>query len=204
MTTIRDLVDPHYRHFNAAVVRDAARAYEAHLAPRDGKPGGKMMVTLAGRVSTAELGLSLAELIRQDKVHAITCTGANLEEDVFNLVAHDFYERIPHYRQLTAEAEEDLRQRSMNRVTDTCIPEEEAIRRIEGKIVALWKDADTKGERYLTHQYFYRLLKSGAFAADYQINPKHSWLLGAAERDLQLFVSGLQALRLGYLLVAHI
>jgi len=90
MTTIRDFVEHHYRHFNAAVLRDAARAYEAHL-----QKGGKMMVTLAGAMSTAELGLSLAELIRRDKVHAITCTGANLEEDVFNLVAHDFYERLP-------------------------------------------------------------------------------------------------------------
>src|ERR1044072_5944287 len=204
MTTIRDLVDPHYRHFNAAVVRDAARAYEAHLAPRDGKPGGKMMVTLAGRVSTAELGLSLAELIRQDKVHAITCTGANLEEDVFTLVPHDFYDRIPHYRQLTAEAEEALRQRGMNRVTDTCIPEEEAIRRIEGKIVELWKDADKKGERYLPHQYFYRLLKSGAFAADYQIDPTHAWLHAAAERDLPLFVPGWEDSTLGNIFVAHV
>jgi len=199
MTTIRDFVDHHYRHFNAAVVRDAARAYEAHL-----EKGGKMMVTLAGAMSTAELGLSLAELIRQDKVHAITCTGANLEEDVFNLVAHDFYERIPHYRQLSAEAEEDLRQRGMNRVTDTCIPEEEAIRRIEGKMVELWKDADRKGERYLPHQYFYRLLKSGAFAADYQIDPKHSWLLAAAERDLPLFVPGWEDSTLGNIFVAHV
>src|SRR6185503_9508508 len=174
MTTIRQFVDHHYRHFNAAVVRDAARAYESHL-----DKGGKMMVTLAGAMSTAELGLSLAEMIGQEKVHAITCTGANLEEDVFNLVAHDFYERLPHYRQLTAEAEEDLRQRGMNRVTDTAIPEEEAIRRIEGKIVELWKDADRKGERYLPHEYFYQLLQGGAFASDYQIDPEHSWLIAA-------------------------
>ncbi len=197
-------IEHHYRHFNAAVVRDAARAYEAHLEPRDGKPGGKMMVTLAGAMSTAELGLSLAELIRRDKVQAITCTGANLEEDVFNLVAHDFYERLPHYRQLTAEAEEDLRQRGMNRVTDTAIPEEEAIRRIEGKIVELWKDADKKGERYFPHEYFYQLLKSGAFAGDYQIDPKDSWLLAAAERDLPLIVPGWEDSTLGNIFVAHV
>jgi deoxyhypusine synthase len=199
MGTIRDFVEHHYRHFNAAVVRDAARAYEAHL-----RGGGKMMVTLAGAMSTAELGLSLAELIRQEKVHAITCTGANLEEDVFNLVAHDFYERLPHYRQLTAEAEEDLRQRGMNRVTDTAIPEEEAIRRIEGKIVELWKDADRKGERYLPHEYFYRLLTGGAFAGDYQIDPKHSWLIAAAERNLPLFVPGWEDSTLGNIFVAHV
>jgi len=199
MSTIRDFVEHHYRHFNAAVVRDAARAYEAHLAK-----DGRMMVTLAGAMSTAELGLSLAELIRQDKVHAITCTGANLEEDVFNLVAHDFYERLPHYRQLTAEAEEDLRQRGMNRVTDTAIPEEEAIRRIEHKIVELWKDADSKGERYLPHEYFYQLLNGGAFAADYQIDPKHSWLIAAAEKDLPLFVPGWEDSTLGNIFVAHV
>ncbi len=201
---IRDFIEHHYRHFNAAVVRDAARAYEAHLEPRDGKPGGKMMVTLAGAMSTAELGLSLAELIRRDKVQAITCTGANLEEDVFNLVAHDFYERLPHYRQLTAESEEDLRQRGMNRVTDTAIPEEEAIRRIEGKIVELWKDADKKGERYFPHEYFYQLLKSGAFAGDYQIDPKDSWLMAAAERDLPLIVPGWEDSTLGNIFVAHV
>ncbi len=75
-------IDRHYRHFNAAVLKDAAEAYIAHL-----EQGGKMMITLAGAMSTAELGVSLAEMIRQDKVHAITCTGANLEEDLFNLVA---------------------------------------------------------------------------------------------------------------------
>src|SRR5690349_13904214 len=125
MTTIRSFIDHHYRHFNAAVLKDAAIAYEQHLAK-----GGRMLVTLAGAMSTAELGLSLAEMIRQGKVHGITCTGANLEEDVFNLVAHDFYERIPNYRDLTPEQEHALLKRNLNRVTDTCIPEEEAMRKI--------------------------------------------------------------------------
>src|SRR6476646_5255300 len=123
MTTIRAFIDHHYRHFNAAVLRDAARAWEEHIAK-----GGRMFFTLAGAMSTAELGLSLAEMIRKDKVHAICCTGANLEEDVFNLVAHEHYERIPDWRQLSPEAERDLHDRHMNRVTDTCIPEAEAIR----------------------------------------------------------------------------
>ena len=128
---IRQFVRRHYRHFNAAVVREAAEAYERHLAS-----GGKMFLTLAGAMSTAELGLSLAEMIRQDKVHAICCTGANLEEDVFNLVAHDHYVRIPHYRDLTPQDEQALLDRHLNRVTDTCIPEEEAMRRIERAVLA--------------------------------------------------------------------
>ena len=92
-----------FRHFNAAALIDAAEGYKKHLAD-----GNKMLVTLAGAMSTAELGITLAEMIRQDKIHAISCTGANLEEDIFNLVAHDFYERVPHYRHLTAQDEEDL------------------------------------------------------------------------------------------------
>src|SRR3954453_11614104 len=116
---------------------DAAKAYEKLL-----NDGGKMFMTLAGAMSTAELGLTLAEMIRQDKVHAICCTGANLEEDVFNLVAHDFYVRVPHYRDLTAADEEKLLAKHLNRVTDTCIPEEEAIRRIERQVIKYWSDAD--------------------------------------------------------------
>jgi deoxyhypusine synthase len=192
MGAIRDFVDRHYRHFNAAVLRDAARAYEAHLQ------GGEMLVTLAGAMSTAELGRSLAEMIRQGKVHAISCTGANLEEDVFNLVAHDFYERLPHYRQLTAEDEEKLRERGMNRVTDTAIPEEEAIRRLEHKMLALWKRADAEGKRYLPHQYF------GVLAEHYQIDPADSWLMAAAERNLPIFVPGWEDSTLGNIFVAHV
>jgi deoxyhypusine synthase len=197
--SIRDFVDRHYRHFNAAVLRDAARAYERHL-----ESGGRMMITLAGAMSTAEIGLSLAEMIRQEKVHAITCTGANLEEDVFNLVAHDFYERIPHYRELTAEDEVRLRQRGMNRVTDTAIPEEEAIRRIERRVMELWKDADAKGERHFPHQYLYQLLLSGDLADLYQIDPQGSWLMAAAQADLPLFVPGWEDSTLGNVFVAQV
>ena len=121
--TISQFIDTHFKHFNAAALRDAAIGYIDHL-----KSGGKMFMTLAGAMSTAELGISLAEMIRQDKVHGICCTGANLEEDIFNLVAHKHYKRIPNYRSLKPEEELELRNNGMNRVTDTCIPEEEAIR----------------------------------------------------------------------------
>src|SRR2546421_9017921 len=133
MSPIRDFITHHYRHFNAAALIDASKAYETHL-----QKGGKMMITLAGAMSTAELGISLAEMIRQDKVHAITCTGANLEEDLFNLVARTKYERLPNYRELSPQQEEELLKRHLNRVTDTCIPEEEAIRRIERLEIDAW------------------------------------------------------------------
>src|SRR5256886_16082537 len=130
MGSISQFIDRYYRHFNAAVLKDAADAYIAHL-----DRGGKMMITLAGAMSTAELGVSLGEMIRQDKVHAITCTGANLEEDLFNLVARSKYERLPNYRELSPHPEEALLKRHLNRGTDTCIPEEEAIRRIERLVI---------------------------------------------------------------------
>ena len=132
-----------YRHFNAAALLDSAKGYETHLAA-----GGKMLVTLAGAMSTAELGISLAEMIRRDKVHAIVCTGANLEEDIFNLVAHDYYERVPHYRTLTDADEQALLSRHMNRVTDTCIPEMEAMRRIEAVVLDEWVRAARCSSRW--------------------------------------------------------
>ena len=130
---------------------DAAKGYETHL-----DQGGKMMVCLAGAMSTAELGLSLAEMIRQDKIHLISCTGANLEEDVFNLVAHDFYERVPHYRQLSPQDEQDLLERHMNRVTDTCIPEGEAMRRMETAMLEVWTAADGAGKRFFRMSFSIR------------------------------------------------
>ena len=188
----------HYRHFNAAALVDAAEAYRQHL-----DAGGQMLVTLAGAMSTAELGLSLAEMIRQDKVHAICCTGANLEEDVFNLVAHDHYVRIPNYRDLTAADEEALLARHLNRVTDTCIPEEEAIRRIERAVLEEWTSADQTGEAYFPHEFMYRILKSGKLEQYYQIDPKDSWLLAACEKNLPIIVPGWEDSTLGNIFASH-
>ena len=188
----------HFRHFNAATLVDAADGWRAHL---DG--GGHMMLTLAGAMSTAELGRSLAEMIRAGKVHAITCTGANLEEDVFNLVAHEHYERVPHWRDLTPVDEQALLERHLNRVTDTCIPEAEAMRRIEGAVLAEWTAADRRGERRFPHEFLYRVLRSGTLAGSYQIDPQDSWLLAAAERDLPLWVPGWEDSTLGNMYAGH-
>jgi deoxyhypusine synthase len=181
----------HYRHFNAAAMMDAARAYVRHVDA--GKP---MLVSLAGAMSTAELGLSLAEMIRKGKVHAISCTGANLEEDLYNLVAHDHYVRVPNYRNLSDEAEQELLDRHLNRVTDTCIPEAEAIRRIEG--------AGREGSSHLPHEYFFELIRSGALEHHYQIDPADSWLVAAAEKDLPMVVPGWEDSTTGNIFAAHI
>ena len=185
MGPISQFIDHHFRHFNAASLRDAAVAYKSHV-----QAGRPMMVTLAGAMSSAELGLSFAEMIRQDKVQAITCTGATLEEDIYNLVAHDFYERIPNYRDLTPQQEKELLERKLNRVTDTCIPEEEAMRRLETYLIARWDKASTAGESYFPHQYMYQSLLSGELEKYYQIDPENSWLLAAAKKNLPLFVPG--------------
>ena len=188
-----------YRHFNAATVIDAADGYKRHL-----DTGGAMLVTLAGAMSTAELGLSLAEMIRRDKVQAISCTGANLEEDLFNLVAHDFYERVPHYRDLTPQDEAALLARHMNRVTDTCIPEEEAMRRLEKALVDEWTRADQAGERYFPHEFMYRVLRSGVLEQYYQIDPKDSWMLAAAEKNLPMVVPGWEDSTMGNMYTSHV
>ena len=189
----------HYRHFNAAALIDAADGYNTHLAE-----GGKMMITLAGAMSTAELGIQLAELIRQDKVQIISCTGANLEEDIFNLVAHDFYERVPNYRDLTPADEQALLERHMNRVTDTCIPEEEAMRRLEHVVLKFWEKADSEGKAYFPHEFFYQILLSGELEQYYQIDPKDSWMLAAAEKNLPIICPGWEDSTLGNIFAGHV
>ncbi len=191
-------IDRHYRHFNAAALRDAADAYRTHI-----DAGGQMIVTLAGAMSTAELGISLAEMIRAGKIHAISCTGANLEEDLFNLVAHDHYERIPRYRDLTPADEEALLARHLNRVTDTCIPEVEAMRRIENFAIDQWVQAAASGRRQFPHEFLYDLLREGTLRPSYQIDPADSWMVAAAERRLPVFVPGWEDSTLGNVFAAR-
>ena len=162
-----------------------------------------MFLTLGGAMSTAELGISLAELIREEKVHGICCTGANLEEDLYNLVAHDHYERIPNYRELSPEEEAKLLSRHLNRVTDTCIPEEEAMRRLESAVLEDWQAADLSGQRFFPHEFLYRLLRSEKLASSYQIDPQDSWMVAAAEKNLPMFVPGWEDSTMGNMFAAQ-
>lgn len=195
---VGEFILEHFKHFNAAALVDATLAYERHL-----DEGKKMMVTLAGAMSTAELGKSFAEMIRRDKVHIVSCTGANLEEDVMNLVAHKHYKRVPHYRDLTPQDERELLDSNYNRVTDTCIPEEEAFRRIQHHIFKIWKDAEDKGERYFPHEFLYKLLLSGVLEESYEINPKDSWMLAAAKKNLPMVVPGWEDSTLGNIFASY-
>ncbi|UTW66016.1 deoxyhypusine synthase family protein [bacterium SCSIO 12643] len=195
---ISQFMHRHFKHFNAASLVDAAQGYEQQLLK-----GNKMMVTLAGAMSTAELGKSFAEMIRQNKVHIISCTGANLEEDIMNLVAHSKYERIPEYRDLTSKDEWELLEKGLNRVTDTCIPEEEAFRRLQKHIFDIWKDSELNGERYFPHEFMYKLLLSGVLEQYYEIDPEDSWMLAAAEKNIPIIVPGWEDSTMGNIFASH-
>lgn len=196
---ISQFIEKHYLHFNAAALVDAAKAYEKQL-----EDGAKMMVTLAGAMSTAELGKSFAEMIRRDKVQIISCTGANLEEDIMNLVAHSHYERVPNYRDLTPQEEWDLLERGLNRVTDTCIPEHEAFRRLQKHIHKIWKDAEDNGERYFPHEFMYKMLLSGVLEEYYEIDLKDSWMYAAAEKNLPIVVPGWEDSTMGNIFASYV
>jgi deoxyhypusine synthase len=195
---ISQFIEKNYLHFNAAALVDAAKGYEEHLLDN-----GKMMITLAGAMSTAELGKSLAEMIRQDKVHIISCTGANLEEDIMNLVAHNSYKRVPNYRDLSPEDEWDLLENHYNRVTDTCIPEEEAFRRLQAHLFHIWNKADKAGERFLPHEFMYQMINSGVLEQYYEIDPKDSWMVAAAQKNLPIIVPGWEDSTMGNIFASY-
>jgi deoxyhypusine synthase len=196
---ISNFLESHYLHFNAAALVDAAKGYKQQL-----EQGNKMLVSLAGAMSTAELGKSLSPMINEDKIHIISCTGANLEEDVMNLVAHKHYKRIPHYRDLTPVEERELLDQGLNRVTDTCIPEEEAFRVLQKHMFELWKTAEEKGERYFPHEFLYQLLNSGALEEAYQIDPKDSWMIQAAKKNLPMVVPGWEDSTMGNIFASYV
>lgn len=199
MSAVKSFIRHNYRHFNAAVVVDAAQAW-CELLGR----GGKMLLTMGGAMSTAELGISVAELIRRDKVHGLCVTGANLEEDVFNLVAREHYVRVPNYRDLTPQAEKSLLERGLNRVTDTCIPEEEAMRRVERHLLEVWKRQEREGRRAMPYESLYELLRSGVLESSYEADPNDSWLLAACEKNLPVWTPGWEDSSLGNMFVSQV
>jgi len=198
--TVTSFMRRHYRHFNAGTLVAAAEAYADHV-----RAGGKMLVSLAGAMSTAQLGISLAEMIRRGYVHAISCTGANLEEDVFSLVARDTYRPVPNWRELSRQQEQAFYEQGLNRVTDILIPEK-AFDLVAAALVEAWRavDGDAHAEGRFPHEYLYRILCSGVLTEHYQVDPRDSWLLAAAEADLPLVVPGWEDSTLGIIFAAHV
>ncbi|MGB1123815.1 MAG: deoxyhypusine synthase family protein [Phycisphaeraceae bacterium] len=193
---LRAFMQRHYTNFNSRETLAAAQGYEAHL-----DAGGKMMVTLSGAMSTAGIGRVLARMIREDKVHAITCTGANLEEDIFLLLAGKEYEWCPNWRALTAEDEQALLDRGMNRVTDTCIPET-VMRHFEGRLLKVWQQAEQEGVRKFPHEYYRDIFAQPDFADHFQMPAEDSWMLAAAEKELPIYTPGWEDSTIGNVFTA--
>jgi deoxyhypusine synthase len=187
-----------FRHFNAGELLRAAQALKTHV---DG--GGHVLLAMAGAMSTGELGIGLAEMIRQRRIHAICCTGANLEEDVFSLIARKDYQLVPNYRDLTPGDDQALLERGLNRVTDTCIPEELAIGPTETAMLEEWTRADARGERLFPHEFVFNVLRSGVLRDRYQLDPAVSWVHAAMELDVPIFVPGWEDSTLGNIYAAR-
>ena len=198
MGHIRDFMNRHFRHFNAREAREAADGWIRHL-----DEGGKMFVTLAGAMSTAELGISLSEMIRQDKLHGICCTGANLEEDLFNLVAGDEYRMLPNYRDLTPEQEGELLAGGWNRVTDCAIPET-VMRSIDFAILEHWKRAEAENRSGSPWEFVCELVKEDRLAPHYQRNPDDSWVLAAQKHNVPVWVPGWEDSTLGNVFASYL
>jgi deoxyhypusine synthase len=195
---ISTFMELHYRHFNARETLDAARGYRKHI-----DDGGAMLVSLAGAMSTAEIGVSLAEMIRAGKVHAISCTGANLEEDLFNLFAHNEYKVIENWRALSAADEVALLDAGFNRVTDTCIPET-VMKHMESRLLKYWTEAADKGESYFPYEYMFRILDEPELKQYYQIPVEHSWMMAAKEAGIPVFSPGIEDSTLGNMFAARV
>lgn len=197
---VSDFLNQHFKHFNSRELVAAAKSYREFVSE---KHSGKMMVTLAGAMSTGEIGLSLAEMIRRDKVHAITCTAANLEEDLFNLIAHDEYKIVEDWRALSVQDEIQLRDQGFNRVTDTCIPET-VMRHIEGRLMSKWTEAAAEDQQRMPVEFMFDLLDDPTLEEHYQIPREHSWLAAAKDKAIPIFTPGFEDSTLGNIYAARV
>lgn len=197
--TIRKFMELHFRHFNARETLAAAKGYVDFLDEQN----GKMFLAMAGAMSTAEIGISLAEMIRRDKIHAVSCTGANLEEDLFNLFAHNEYRVIPDWRALRVEDEVALLESGFNRVTDTCIPET-VMKHMQSRLLKYWKEACDQKTGYYPYEYMYRLLDDPELKPHYQIPIEHSWVMAAKQKNIPIFSAGIEDSTLGNMFAARV
>jgi deoxyhypusine synthase len=187
-----------YRNFNARALRDALLGYWSHV-----ERGGKMFWAMAGAMSSAQLGISLAPAIRAGLVHGLSVTGANLEESLFRLVAHRHYRDFPDYRYFAKADDTRILEQRMRRVTDTSIPEDEAFRAVERDIVPAWQRASQAGQRRFWHEFFYDLIE-GLDPAIFQGSPDDCWLLAAARARLPLLVPGYEDSTFGNIFAGYV
>ncbi len=195
---VLEFVLKNYKNFNARVTRDALLAYWKHI-----EADGKMFWTLAGAMSSAQLGITLAPAIREGIIHGISSTGANLEESLFRLVANDSYKDFPEYRYFTKSEDTRILKDRMRRVTDTSIPEDEAFRAVEKFIVPMWENATNNNTRRFWHEYFYELVQKVP-AKSHEGRADESWLLAAAKANLPMVVPGYEDSTFGNIFASHV
>jgi deoxyhypusine synthase len=172
---MRKFINQTFRHFNARELRNAASAWVQH--------SGKMLVSMGGAMSTAEIGVSLAPLIRAGKVHAISCTGANLEEDFYNLIGAS--SPISDYRSLSERDEVAIQEKGGSRVTDTII-DVSIVKMVDRALLELWQS----GLILYPYQYFYCLFRPLSGFTFEQERLKESWLYAAYEMQIPIFTPG--------------
>lgn len=185
-------------HCNGGSTMQAALWLKDHL-----QNGGKLVITLAGALSSFQIGVILAELIRKDKVHLISATGANHEESYYRYVAHSHYANIPRYTELTPEQEAELRDAGLRRITDTFLPEDESVRIMEPHLLKMWQEAQEKKERYFPHEYFKRLFEEELIQPDPQANPDDCWTYAAYEKDIPIVIPGFEDSTMGNIFAGY-
>ena len=195
---VLEFIARNYRNFNARATRDATFAYWDHV-----KAGGRMYWAMAGAMSSAQLGITLAPAIRAGLVHGLSVTGANLEESLFRLVAHDSYKDFPEYRYFTKRDDTRILKQRMRRVTDTSIPEDDAFRAVEKILVPMWKKASRDGDRRFWHEYFYDLVRKLP-RSKFEGDPRECWLLEAAKAKLPIVVPGHEDSTFGNIFASHV
>jgi len=195
---ILEFVTRNYQNFNARATRDALFAYWEHI-----QKGGRMYWAVAGAMSSAQLGITLAPAIRAGLIHGMSVTGANLEESLFRLVAHDHYKDFPDYRYFTKQDDTRILNQRMRRVTDTSIPEDEAFRAVEKILVPMWKHATEGGERRYWHEYFYELIQRLP-KNKHRGEADECWLLAAARAKLPMVVPGHEDSTFGNIFAGHV
>ncbi|MFN4895991.1 MAG: deoxyhypusine synthase family protein [Pseudomonadota bacterium] len=185
-------------HCNGGATLQAAQWLNQHL-----KRGGKLVVTIAGALSSFQVGIMLAELIRKNKVHLISATGANHEESYYRYVAHSHYAYIPRYTELTPAQEAELRDAGLRRITDTFLPEDESVRIMEPHLLDMWKEAERKEESYYPHEYFRRLFAKKLISPDKGANPEDCWVYAAFRKNIPIVIPGFEDSTMGNIFASY-
>ena len=77
------------------------------------------------------------------------------------------------------------------------------MRRIERVVLDEWAAASKNNERKFPHEFLYKILRECRLKRFYEIDPADSWMMGAAQNNLPLFVPGWEDSTLGNIFAAR-